>query len=109
MKEIQWTSKLGRNLREITKIGTVLLKDVEISTNELSMLMKLAEGGPLDVKKATFWIKTVIRSILGLMDGLSFAMRGTVLQNAKDVGLTLTTKERARLQERRYDPKTDSV
>jgi hypothetical protein len=109
MKDIKWTPKLARSLREIYQIGTVLLQDVEISTKELSLLTKPVEEQSLDLKAATFGAKTAIRSILGLMDGLSFAMRRTVLENAKGLGLSLTTKESARLQERRYDPKTDSV
>ena len=107
MKEVKWTPKLAQSLRQIHQLGAVLLRDVEISTEEISVLMKPVEGP--DIKAATFWVKTLIRSILGLMDGLSFAMRRAILENAKAVGLTLTTKERARLQERRYDPKTDSV
>ncbi|HET9212465.1 MAG TPA: hypothetical protein VFR03_18820 [Thermoanaerobaculia bacterium] len=109
MKDIKWTPKLAQSLHKVYQIGTVLLRDVEISTEELSALIKLAEDKSPDVKVATFWAKTVIRSVLGLMDGLSFAMRRAVLENAKQVGLPITTKERARLQERRYDPKTDSV
>lgn len=109
MKDIKWTPKLAQSLRQIHQIGTTLLRDVEISTEELSAIIRPAKGKSPDIKAATFWAKTVIRSILGLMDGLSFAMRRAVLENAKQVGLPLTTKERARLQERRYDPKTDSV
>jgi hypothetical protein len=106
---MKWTPKLAQSLRQINQIGTVLLRDVEISTEKFLSVAKSKEGESPDVKIATFWVKTVIRSILGLMDGLSFAMRRAVLENAQQVGLTLTTKERARLQERRYDPKTDAV
>lgn len=109
MKAIKLTARLDRSLREVTQIGTVLLQDVEFSMKELSVLTKLTEGKSPDLKVTNFWCKTAIRSLLGLIDGLSFAMRRAVLENAKDAGLTLKTKERARLQERRYDPKTDSV
>lgn len=37
MKEFKWTPKLARSLHEVHQIGTVLMRDVEISTQELSI------------------------------------------------------------------------
>lgn len=109
MKDSNLTPKLAKSLLQIHQIGTVLLRDVEISTQELSNLLKSAGRESPDVQVTIFWVKTVIRSVLGLMDGLSFAMRRAVLENAQQAGLHLTIKERARLQERRYDASTDSI
>jgi hypothetical protein len=56
-----------------------------------------------------FFMKATIRAFFGQVDGLAYAFRQSVLHCAEERGMSLTNRERAKLDERRYDKKSDTV
>jgi hypothetical protein len=68
----------------------------------------LAAGGEVPPETA-YLIKKTVRAFLGQVDGLAFALRDAVRSCADEVGLPLTTKERAKLREKKYDAASDTI
>src|ERR1700674_360011 len=61
------------------------------------------------VHAASFHAKNAISTLLGYIDGLSFAMRRAVVDLGEQAGLALSPKVYADLAEKQYDPMTQSV
>jgi len=93
----------------VEKLRAVLQKDV---TTALSNLDKVAERYGADHSNLTevqFWFKATIRSFFALIEGTNFATRKCVVLFGPPLGIDLTTRERAKLAERRYDKANDQL
>ncbi|HEY0511213.1 MAG TPA: hypothetical protein VGH73_04880 [Thermoanaerobaculia bacterium] len=48
-----------------------------------------------------FWGKTAVRALFGLVDGVGYAMRSTVIEMAQELGVELSDRDKLKLQEKR--------
>jgi hypothetical protein len=99
MKTARGNRRLIDSIREVQELAALLQQDVTISLERLIPIVESFEAGTSDPKPIAFWTRTTIRSLMGLIDGLSFLMRQAVLRCSKDAGLTITPKERDQLKD----------
>ncbi len=105
-------AQLQQSFQEISKLNHILGKDTMRSFSAMKDVVLRFDAGEKSKSlggDACFLIKTTIRAFLGQVDGLGYALRRAVLSSAEDAGLVLTQKERAKLSEKRYDSKTNTL
>jgi len=93
----------------LSRLSGVLHLDTQIAMDEMIRLVHDYNRGLASGEDVIFWVKVTIRSFMAQVDGLGYAMRRAVLQNAAKCSLSLTVKERARLSERKYDAVSDTI
>src|SRR6202040_1144346 len=103
------SSKLRDSFSNITAINDLLFYDSMRCLSQLGEdLQRIRAGGEVTAG-SRYLLKKTVRAFVGHVDGLAYVFRQAVLANAKEMALTLTTKERARLSEYKYDKSSDTL
>jgi RNA polymerase sigma factor (sigma-70 family) len=107
------TMPIGRKLRnsfaDITAINDLLHYDSMRCLEQLGEDLQRVRGGAEVTAASRYQLKKTVRAFVGQVDGLAYVFRQAVLASADEVGLTLTTKERAALSEHKYDKSSDTI
>jgi hypothetical protein len=106
---IRVSQELRRNLFELRRLHSALRRDTELALFEFSAAVERFNRGEVSIEEAGSWCKAAVRSFVAEVDSLGHAMRRAVLRSADEQLLSLSTRERARLSEKKYDATTDSI
>jgi hypothetical protein len=100
---------LGKHMSTFRALNAALTADTRIATEKLVCLLSTQPDTKEDVETAAFWIRTVVRTLLAQVEGISFWMRNAVLEMADAAGLQITNRTRAELSELKYDRSSDTI
>jgi hypothetical protein len=103
------TPLIAESFAKVVPINSILNHDTMLSYSLLSDYLYRTIAGEEVSEEVGFFIKKTIRAFFGQVDGLAYAFRQSVLYCAEERGMSLTNRERAKLDERRYDKATDSI
>lgn len=103
------SKKLRSQLAIIRDILAILGKDTIFCLGKLDDELTNPGISSADVSQLNFWLKSAIRSFLAQVEGVTSAMRWSVVRAAEEGHIKLEAKEVAQLQERRYDKKTGEI
>lgn len=96
-------------LNDFFKLQRFVHRDTSISLDLLKPKVQPANEGLIETDEFFFWLKTLIRSFLGELDAIGFALRHSVVRSAPKLSVAIPNRDLAKLSERRYDRERDEV
>jgi hypothetical protein len=96
-------------LRDFFAIHRLVHRDTRISLDLLKPKVQPANEGRIEPLEFFFWLKTCIRSVIGEIDAVGSAMRRSVVMAASKLTPSISNRELAKLNERRFDRERNEV
>ena len=96
-------------LKTFFRLHHLVHRDTIIALDLLRPKVMPANEGRLETKEFFFWLKTFIRSFLGEIDAIGYALRKSVTDSATSLSTPLSNRDLAKISERRYDRDRDEV
>lgn len=93
--------KLTQAVERIRALNSVLAEDILLGIEWLKKYADEVKEESFDVWRCAFWTKLAIRTFFGQVDGVSYAMRASTVEMARDLRLPFSEKDLLRLEEKR--------